>query len=293
MDETKLNGNVTDLSSALDLSTKGDEQMSMDLLEKGKISSPVLMPPPKNSNVFKPIAQVPIQKLQVDTSKPVSNTVCETNSSYFDNNTLNSSPEVEQKLNTIRCLVPTNDVKCFLSTNIKTDLAMKKKLYYQISRKIYNKPAIPEKKSPEKRSEDKLRTPVTESVQAHEQPMPFTFNSQHFSSKKMEIDDLDVAVLGRPMRSSTPTPSVGGTILAGHLDYYAEHEADISKDLKIHDNTTSKPTENKNMEPKLKYCNEWMHNEKGVSSTNIDKPPSLYEPSVQLSDSLLDITSIS
>ena len=44
---------------------------------------------------------------------------------------------------------------------------------------------------------------------------------------------------------------------------------------------------------KKKYCSEWMKKEEGISHTNSDMPPSLYEPSVDLSQSLLDVTSMS
>ena len=41
------------------------------------------------------------------------------------------------------------------------------------------------------------------------------------------------------------------------------------------------------------YCKDWMQKEEGVSTTNSDDPPSLYAPSVALSDSLLNETSVS
>ena len=44
---------------------------------------------------------------------------------------------------------------------------------------------------------------------------------------------------------------------------------------------------------KHKYCNDWIERNEGVSANSMDAPPSLYEPSVALSDSLMNITSIS
>ena len=44
---------------------------------------------------------------------------------------------------------------------------------------------------------------------------------------------------------------------------------------------------------KIMYCNDWVQNESGVSTNNTDIAPSIYAPSISLSDSLLDVTSIS
>ena len=49
----------------------------------------------------------------------------------------------------------------------------------------------------------------------------------------------------------------------------------------------------KEIQNKDKYCKEWMDKQEGVSTKNYDAPPSLYAQSVALSDSLLDITSVS
>lgn len=61
--------------------------------------------------------------------------------------------------------------------------------------------------------------------------------------------------------------------------------------------TTVKPRnlQKKDLEQKDKYnyCKDWMAHEDGISSTNSDIPPSLYAPSLNFSDSLLDLTSIS
>ena len=40
------------------------------------------------------------------------------------------------------------------------------------------------------------------------------------------------------------------------------------------------------------YCTDWMSKQHGISMTNCDAPPSLYAPSVALSDSLSDVTSV-
>ena len=47
---------------------------------------------------------------------------------------------------------------------------------------------------------------------------PLKFNLQHFTTKNMQVEDIDVNFLEKPIRCSTPTPSIDGTILVGHLD---------------------------------------------------------------------------
>ena len=121
------------------------------------------------------------------------------------------------------------------------------------------------------------------------------------------------------MHASTPTPSLPeSTILAGHLDLSMIDEIDttqhsIAEDIdknedsasddfldqylrkiptqgaKVH--STPKPQEDKTT--KQNYCNDRMKRNSGVSITNSDQPPSLNEPGVALSDSLLDLTSVS
>ena len=156
-------------------------------------------------------------------------------------------------------------------------------------------------------------------------------NLKHFSDKCMKIDDIDVEAIGRPMRSSTPTPSISGsTILAGHLDYSLDAFDDLDSTLHTQEKSADSdendserdeffnqylpPSQRKQLAAKPKaviketasdhdskttipnknnYCEDWMKKEQGVSTTNSNAPPSLYNASIALSDSLLDITSVS
>ena len=139
------------------------------------------------------------------------------------------------------------------------------------------------------------------------------FNMSHFKSKKLEIDEIDVDSLQNPIRSSTPTPSIdSSTIIASHLDY-----SGIGDDLVCDDEPTDKQEDHDKDEilqsyidaankkvrstPVMKqasqesdnYIKDWMKKEDGVCEDNTDVAPSLYALSVTLSDSLLDVTSVS
>ena len=220
-----------------------------------------------------------------------------------------------------KCSVPSKDVQCYISTNVNdTDSYTKHFVKSQISKKIY---AWPEKHlnmhvTPNKCAEDfGMKTNFTS--------IGVKINKKHFKEKIMDIDDIDVESLARPMRSSTPTLSISGsTILAGHLDWSLDELDDDNSTLnKVEtgsdDNTDSddemfqqylqrprqrsahsnkqQTPEKKNPETQIstndKYRNDWIKKEEGVSTNNCDAPPSLYVPSVALSDSLMDITSVS
>ena len=136
------------------------------------------------------------------------------------------------------------------------------------------------------------------------------------------ISDIDGMEL-RPIRSSTPTPSIGtSTILAGNIDVSLDgHDLDTSleqmttaddnfEDLENDElfkpymeaalrRSNMKATARKNRDTpilgssKNNYCSDWIEKNEGVCTNNLDAPPSLYEPSVALSDSLLNVTSVS
>ena len=129
----------------------------------------------------------------------------------------------------LRCLVPEEDIQCFRTNNSNMDSGSKKLIYYQIQKKIYTKPESNgdnfKRKNPTKCPE-KFGNAVTKSYTDREKvlqkPDHFKFNKKHFRTKQMKIGDIDPDVLKTPIRCSTPTPSMDSTILAGHLDYYAD-----------------------------------------------------------------------
>ena len=148
-------------------------------------------------------------------------------------------------------------------------------------------------------------------------------NVKHFiEKKKTTVDDIDLEFLQRPMKCSTPTPSVdNSTILAGHLDISITDIAstmDDKEEIGLADmpdldndddiftpyisaikrkSSTTKPvpklSEVETSSDKNTYCSDWIVKNDGVSTNNADAPPSLYDPSVALSDSLMNITSVS
>ena len=105
------------------------------------------------------------------------------------------------------------------------------------------------------------------------------------------IEDIDFEALQRPMRASTPAPSINdtSTIVAGHLDFsIGDLESTVCKQEE-----KDEMIEDLHIDTKAAYCADWMDNQEGISTTNSDPPPSLYASSVSLNDSLLDETSIS
>ena len=148
-------------------------------------------------------------------------------------------------------------------------------------------------------------------------------NIKHFKEKRMRVDDIDVNSLPRPIRSSTPTPLTDTlTIMAGNLDILLEDEhmestldeyAMVEPNLPISDELDSDESLKKYItvhktKPKTpasasgqfesnaskeEYCKGWVQQQQGVSTNNGDAPPSLYASSINLADSLMDITSVS
>ena len=139
------------------------------------------------------------------------------------------------------------------------------------------------------------------------------FNLDHFSTKNMTIGDIDLHTPQQLIRCSTPTHSHdGSTILAGNLDWSDDATEDFEDENEVHNNDIGEilqpyvdnlkrkalPVRSKLKEPnytssKNTYCSNWMKTQDGVSTENTDIPPSIYDSSVDFSNSLLDITSIS
>ena len=204
----------------------------------------------------------------------------------------------------IRCSVPTNDVKCYIANHCMVDQVHKKFLHQQIVKKIYTTPT----KMTPKKCDGKFGIEVTEPIKAQ----PLKFSQQHFSKKRKDVGEIDVKILDRPIRCSTPTPSHDATILAGHIDFPSDLDntmaaCDDAENLLTvaetfikpmekegsAENTKSKAKSQENRQDKTDYCTEWMATQSGVCTNNSDVAPSLYEPTVELSESLLNVTSVS
>ena len=288
------------------------------------VSSPVLMPPPKKVPPFP--SQIKLVRKESDPDffaarpKDNSGTIREKERIGGKNSVgVNIKPVVTK--DQLRCYVPKEDVPCSVTTNVtNTDEYTKQFVKKQISKKIFRKA---EKRvnmtvTPKRKDEGyalQERSSLT--------PKKFKLNEKHFSEKNMNVSDIDIDTLDRPIRCSTPTPSISGsTILAGHLDYtidemdttldrnednedpLSDDDDDFFKKFinvpdRKHDNGGRKAEESgggsvENIDKnKNTLCTEWIKNESGVCTNNGDEPPSLYAPSAALSDSLLDITSVS
>ena len=217
----------------------------------------------------------------------------------------------------VKSSVPEYDVNCYVTNNTETDYYTKQLVCQQIASKIYKRPNT--RLTPEKLAEQNP-TDVKDSVKSHIAP-GLKVDTEHFKKKNMKIEDIDIDSLNAPIRSSTPTPSINdaSTIIAGNLDVsLLEDDATLAspfissetiasddvletilKDLKVPQSKQRMTRQIKEEEKKEdlsktnSYCNEWVKKERGVSTTNTDVAPSIYDTTVALSDSLLDLTSIS
>ena len=292
---------------ALDLSTRNDNDFSK--IEKYGMSSPKLMPPPSQLPKYKPSVQI-TQKI---VTSPEANKLVLSPVSVpvYDNGRISTNNQ--NTLTGEKCSVTSNDVMCF-TTNIGQLVPQKKALTrQQLNKKIYTSPGTITVKNNNK-AYNKSHDRVTNDVK--KMPPPLKLNKQHFSTKHMDLADLDVNSLDPPIRCSTPNPSLDGTILARHLDYSMDVEAAMKKEeneipdgrqLGCEENSEndSKPqikssneirksSSEAPIDPEVKqYCNSWVQKQAGVCTNNNDKAPTLYEPSIDLSKSLLDTTSIS
>ena len=210
--------------------------------------------------------------------------------------------------------VPITDIHCFINTNNTTviDSYTKQVVKYQIGKKMY---AQPQKRVQMWVTAKKTADFSSFDVTTNHGKM-FKVHKKHFKEKNMMVDDINFKYLQWPIRASTPTHSVcDSTILAGHLDTAIidglEEDAMNKTAADTNDNSddemlnkyintfTSRPAVKVDMaahklpENKEKYCTDWMKKCDGVSTTNSDVAPSLYAPSVAMSDSLMNVTSVS
>ena len=290
-----------------------DETEDLERIDGGNaVSSPMLMPPPIGLPKPHPVEKfVPKMAKNKEFSVGTSNKLAVLKQPNTDSNINNCYVE-RTFVQKNKYSKPTKDVKCFVTKNTDIDNETKVLISNQITRKIYTTPLS----ATAKKSGERVGIEVTKPLQSSksESGNGLKMNDSYFTKKKMVIDEIDVESL-KPIRCSTPTPSVdGSTILAGHLDYSidgnedtnstSENKTDESDNDDYDTDDGLKPVLEKmniqsnkkkqNTTPKKStYCNEWMKREEGVSTENSDPPPSLYNSTISFSDSLLDVTSVS
>ena len=215
----------------------------------------------------------------------------------------------------VHCSVPSQDVLCF-TTNNNTDIDSYTKhlVCEQIKEKILSQQStrINMRVTPTKSCGDKSVVNQNGKV-----GNVFKVERKKFKNKHMTIADINFEALQTPICCSTPTPSISGsTIVAGHFNVSIiddiGDELPNYDDIEENDNGKTDCDEildeylskmNKKSTPwlgenvmaghKENYCSDWITKNSGVSTNNTDAPPLLYEPSVVLSDSLLNVTSVS
>ena len=258
------------------------------------VASPTLMPPPKIVPKIQPVPVIRDTKITMKGS--INNVITDT-----------SSDDNGFTVRKLRCYVPSKDVLCSVNKNVNIDNCTKKLVTNQISNKIFSKPLEVGHGTNRKPVENSVVEVAGEPKTAHS----VKFNKKYFAHKNMKVDDIDLVCLQKPMRSSTPTPSVDeSTIMAGNIKMSLDWNdleqsvqapqsaaADVvAKNKEIFPLSTGKSDgEEHCTQPSggVNYCTDWIVKSDGVSTNNSDAPPSLYAPSVALSDSLLNTTSIS
>ena len=313
--KTQMDEEKVDFQSVLDLSKKSPEVQP--------VGSPILMPPPVRIPKCPP--QVNVQKSPVP---PINNgdsvLLHQKQGSKFVTNCVDNTKEVTGN-NNVRCFVPKEDIVCSITNNNnRLDSNTKKLVHYQISQKIYSQP------------QKRITMVVKEENGSDVLPLErkgLKIHSKHFKEKSVTVDDIDLDSLKRPMRSSTPTPSIcESTIVAGHLDLSNQEQAEVETTTEVNEGSSDNSKEifdprrekelddifddystkckgqmvqrkrknykkrdpdTANVQQKNNYCKTWMQKQDGISTNNWDAPPSLYASSVALSDSLLNITSVS
>ena len=201
--------------SALDLTTKTEihtkDETTLEV-ESKVVASPILMPPP-------PVA-VPTYG-----HKPhgIINDKMFHGPKYNLVNTIPASEKgsIEKITNKYysctsdKISVPTKDIHCSVTNITDTDLFTKNYVKQQVREKIYCSPQNT-CRTPKKCAED-FGIAVTNAIKSSGKPLKFS--TKHFREKSTTINEIDVDSLARPMRSSTPTPSISAsTIVAGNLD---------------------------------------------------------------------------
>ena len=298
--------NTTELTedTADNVTLEEDETDEVHEEESSKFSSPrsgLLMPPP---------SIVPSKK----TVPKLSNVVGEV-SNDLKNNTvmltdkedifasLNEPVALKSKHVTVKghCSVPANTLKCFTNNSVPVDCVTKKKLRKQMAEKINH-------------AKKKWDMDIDEKDMKTCGVRPLKKDEDHFKNKKLVIEHVDVFNMGLPMRSSTPTPSIGGTtVLAGQFDEEnSDPECDASTSgegseecngdeqldtgFEIRRRSADKE---EGQDSKLKtpsemqnsFCRKWIEDNDKVH----DPPPSVvsYTTNNNVSNSSLDITSVS
>lgn len=142
MNDTDVMGGIdVTTESALDLSTRTDDDCNLDI-KKTFVPSPMLMPPPTsvpNMKFMPKISSVqskpPPNSSKLDTCFTFSN-----NQTGANNNTNMSSANKKELKVGKKVSVPMDDVKCFITNHTDIDDFTKKSVQYKIRQKIYTTP---------------------------------------------------------------------------------------------------------------------------------------------------------
>ena len=226
------------------------------------------------------------------------------------------------------CSVPARDVHCSVTNNIEDcDPYTKQVVQFQIGQKLYSQqqkrinmhitPRRPIEHFPFEQTGLKVN-------RKH-------FHEKHMTVDEIDIESLQHPMrASTPMPSIPESTIVAGHLnfSTDEVETRIQSTDDISSDseevediqrekemdeifapymqkIKRNSHSTGHKSENvtpitdatsyneSTMQNKNKCCKDWMQKEEGVSTNNYDAPPSLYAPSVALSDSLLDMTSVS
>ena len=323
-------GSAFDVSSVLQKGDAGgddddDDQMDTTFNQKiplkEKVASPMLMPPPTIVPAIKQkVYSTKIfgsQKVTQGITKPVQEVLL-----GFD---LNGTDHRK-----LRCFVPTKDVRCYITKDVADlDITTKKMVLSQIGNKIFKKPNI--RLTPNKQANSFGESHITNSSNKNSIKIDTKhFATKNKSVGDLDIESLPTPIRCSMPTPSTDGSTILVGHLDFSLgpdeselnskceDEFEETEDDADEgddDADDDDNDDDEmfkefintPTRMNTVKHKKIYnekedielhrknmlCSKWMQNETGISTNNNDVAPSLYEPSVTLSGSLLDVTSVS